>query len=1068
MYINKIFNKIKIMSLIVASLIVLTANKSYAQIGNITFNNINIEQGISQSTVEVIFQDSNGYIWLGTNDGLNRYNGYEFEIYNYEEDTNSISHNGITDITEDESKNIWVGTVQGVNKINTQTNKITNYTEENNKIKDDSTTEIIATEDNKILVGTYEGLSIYNEDKDIFEVILNEENGILSNCIYTIDEDAYGNIWIGTDLGVNKISKDFKVLETYPINSEENSLGESEVYNIYCDDELELVWVGTDSSGLFKINTKTKEITQYINDVNDKYSIPANQIGEIMKDGEGNLWVGTTDGLAVYNNQTDNFSVYKNKIYDKNSLVYNDVRSLMEDREGVIWVGTYSGISIFDTKSSIKHYNAGLDEDYLLNENMVHGVYEDDDGYLWVGTKSNGVNIVDRKNNTSTDINTKNNNIITSDSINDITGYKDLIFIATDDGLIKIDKSNNVMSHYSVDDGLINEKIKDILVDTKGYLWIGTTSGLSILNIETDEIIDMSEYIPTDSYIRYIHQDKKGNYYLGLLKDGGLCFINTNEKTIKYYKNIKGDKDSISSNRIRYINEDSKGNIWIGTSYGLNKLDTKTEKFTRYTTKDGIANNTIYGVLVDDNDNIWISTNKGISKINTNDNTINNLSVTDGLQGNEFNGNASYKSKSGELFFGGTNGLNSFYPSDINKGSNESEILFNGFEINNKNYNTIEGLKLSEKTDTIKIKFFTPIYSSNKNIRYEYNLVGINSNTSITKENYVIYNDLPPGKYTFEVRSIDSRGNISDKISVDFSIKYPIWLSPIDFIIYLLIIIIFVISQKNKVKKLDKLVKKKTKKLQEEMDRNAKLFDKNIKLQENKNSYLINLSHELRTPLNVINSTNQLILGLMKKGSNIENNKLSYYIDISQKNCDRLLKLVNNIVDNTKLQNEMYVINLKEVDIVYVVEETSLALVDYVQSKGIDLIIDPDIEEKTILCDSYEIERCIVNLVGNAAKFTPKGGNITVSVKDLDDKVMISVKDTGIGIDEKYHKTIFDRFSQVTEMSNEAKLGSGLGLTITNQIVKLHKGEIYVESKIGEGSEFVIILPVNPNLEDNE
>ena len=191
--------------------------------------------------------------------------------------------------------------------------------------------------------------------------------------------------------------------------------------------------------------------------------------------------------------------------------------------------------------------------------------------------------------------------------------------------------------------------------------------------------------------------------------------------------------------------------------------------------------------------------------------------------------------------------------------------------------------------------------------------------------------------------------------------------------------------------------------------------------------------------------------------------KLAYYIDISERNCNRLLNLVNNILDNTKLQSRMYTLNLKEVDIIYLVEETSLTLIDYIKSKSIELIIDPEVEEKIILCDDYEIERCIVNLVSNAAKFTPEGGNITITIKDLDDKVMISVLDTGVGIEEKYHKTIFDRFNQVD--NDESKGGSGLGLSITSKIVELHKGEIYVESKVGEGSNFVIILPVDPNKE---
>lgn len=1054
MVIKRHFKKLITTTLVGITVLTPINKLSYAQSKNLIFNNINIEQGISQSTIEAIFQDSEGYIWLGTNDGLNRYNGYEFKIYNYEEYQNSISHNGITDITEDKYGNIWVNTVSGVNKINKKTEKISNYTEINGKIKEDSTTEIIVTKDNNILVGTYEGLNIYNAKEDRFDVILEEKDGILSSCIYSIDEDINGNIWIGTELGLNKLSKDFKVLETYT--------SESEIYNIFCDDENGFVWAGSDSSGLLKIDTKTKEVKQYINNIEDLNSLPANQVGAIIRDSKGNLWVGTTNGLARYNEKNDSFDVYKNKVYDKNSLVYNDVRSIIEDREGVLWVGTYSGISIFDTESSIKYYNAGLDDGYLLSENMVHGIYEDDEGYLWVGSRTKGVNIIDRENNTSKSISMENNNVIQSNSINDITGYKDFIFVATDAGVLKINKKENTIQNYNLEDGLIGENVKDIFVCDKNYLWIGSTNGLNLLDIENDKIIDMTDYVDEGSYVRYVYQGQDGSYYIGFLRDGGLGIIEPNSKETKYYKNIPNDKTSISSNRVRYINEDSKGNIWIGTSYGLNKYDPKTKVFKRYTTSDGIANNTIYGVLVDDNDNIWVSTNKGISQIDTKNNTVNNLSVTDGLQGNEFNGNAAFKSKSGELFFGGINGLNAFYPEDVNSINNKSKVIFDGFKVNDKDYLDINGLKFDNNTENIKIKFFTPVYSSNKNISYEYELIGSNSSKATTKENYVIYNDLLPGKYTFKVRAVDSRGDISDSETIEFSIKYPFWMSPIACFIYLVIAILFIINNKYKLKYLDRLVKSRTKELEEQMIKNEELYNNNIKIEENKNKYLVNLSHELRTPLNVISSTNQLLLELSKK-DNIKSDKLAYYIDISERNCNRLLNLVNNILDNTKLQSKMYTLNLKEVDIIYLVEETSLTLIDYIKSKSIELIIDPEVEEKVILCDDYEIERCIVNLVSNAAKFTPEGGNITITIKDLDDKVMISVLDTGVGIEEKYHKTIFDRFNQVD--NDESKGGSGLGLSITSKIVELHKGEIYVESKVGEGSNFVIILPVDPNKE---
>ena len=275
-----------------------------------------------------------------------------------------------------------------------------------------------------------------------------------------------------------------------------------------------------------------------------------------------------------------------------------------------------------------------------------------------------------------------------------------------------------------------------------------------------------------------------------------------------------------------------------------------------------------------------------------------------------------------------------------------------------------------------------------------------------------------------------------------------------------IIIAIIIYLQINKLKKLDQLVNKRTQELRGEMKKNKQLFEKIIAFEKNKNNYFVNLSHELRTPLNVLSSINQLIKEFTKKDNFITPEKLSYYMGIMDRNCSRLLSLINNLIDHTKIENNSYIINKKDEDIVYLVEETVLDMKDYIEEKGLELIFDTDVEEKVIRCDKVDIERCIINLVGNAVKFTPEGGLIEVLLQDLDDKVKIIVKDNGIGISEEKQKIIFDRFNQVVDESSEQKGGSGLGLTITKQLITLHNGEIYVESEVGVGSEFIIILPV--------
>lgn len=458
-----------------------------------------------------------------------------------------------------------------------------------------------------------------------------------------------------------------------------------------------------------------------------------------------------------------------------------------------------------------------------------------------------------------------------------------------------------------------------------------------------------------------------------------------------------------------------------------------------------------------------MSTNGGISKLSLEDGTFMNFTISDGLQSNEFNGRSSFKSKDGKLFFGGINGFNVFDPDSVELSLFKPEIIFDKFEVNGVAEKYISSKKLKSTDNNIKVSFFTNDYKNSSSAKYYYNLEGGDSEWEISNSNTLLFANLAPGNYTLKVKAITQHGVSSEEASVDFTIKSPFWISNLAIFIYVIIIAIIIYLQINKLKKLDQLVSKRTQELRSEMKKNEKLFEKIIALEKNKNNYFVNMSHELRTPLNVLNSLNQLIKGLSKKDTFITPDKLSYYMDVMERNCSRLLSLINNLIDYAKIENNSYTLNKKDENIVYLVEEIVLDMKDYIEGKGIDLIFDTDTEEKEISCDKLEIERCIVNLLGNAVKFTPEGGLIEVLIQDLKDKVKISVKDSGIGIPEEKQSMIFDKFNQVIDDNSKQKNGSGLGLTITKHLIGLHGGEIYVESKVGEGSEFIIILPVNNN-----
>ena len=1060
MRVNK---KINIILILVCIFSCLKISTSYANIReSFNFKNITIEDGLSQSTVETIYQDSKGYIWIGTNDGLDRYNGYEFKHYKHDKyDKNSIANNYIVDIIEDKNGYIWVSTIGGLSRINPDKDEIKNYysKEDSGNLSNSNLWQILCTKDNRLIASTIDGLNVYDKNKDKFTRILYKEGELPSQYIYSLEEDINGHIWVGTDNGLVELDKDLNIVKSY-----QDAIGDSDVYNVY-DDSKGNIWVCTLDNGLFKINLDDKSVENYKNN-NSKISIPSNNVRDIISDSEGKLWIATDKGLCTFDYEREEFITYNKKSYQSNSLIDDEIFCLLKDSSGLIWIGTYSGISRFNPNSNFTHFKLDPYEDNSISGNVIHGIYEDDDKTLWIGTNKSGVNIINGE--SIKHLNKENSNIV-SDLIEDITGFKNYIFIGTNEGLsvlVKNDKTakNYTITNYTTKDGLPSNKIRSLFIDSKGYLWIGTNKGLAILDINNNKIIDITYILDemgvSDKFIRAVYEDSKGNYYIGCFLEGGLIKINPNTKEYKIYKNIENDDSSISNNSIRYINEDLYGNILVGTSHGINILNLSTDKFNHYTEKDGLINNTIYGILVDKNNGIWMSTNAGISKLSTEDATFKNFTITDGLQSNEFNGRACFKSKDGNMYFGGINGFNVFNSQDIELSTFEPKVIFDNFEINGTNKKDISNIKFKSNENNIKINFFTNDYKNTKTTQYYYKLEGLENEWNMTNSNSLVFANLGSGDYTLKIKTITQHGVMSDESSVHFTINPPIWRSNYAICIYLILIIISILRYMHKVNTLDRLVNERTNKLRKEMEKNEQLFKKVLSLEQNKNNYFVNLSHELRTPLNVLSSINQLIKEFTKKDNFITPEKLSYYMGIMDRNCYRLLGLINNLIDHTKIENNSYIINKKDEDIVYLVEETVLDMKDYIEEKGLELIFDTDIEEKVIRCDKVDIERCIINLVGNAVKFTPEGGLIEVLLQDLDDKVKIIVKDNGIGISEENQKIIFDRFNQVVDESSEQKGGSGLGLTITKQLITLHNGEIYVESEVGVGSEFIIILPV--------
>ena len=1047
------------------------------------FTNITVKEGLSQGSVYSILKDKDGYMWFGTNDGLNRFDGYNYTVIKSSDKDETTPHPGIIgSIVEDNYGYLWIGTSSGLSRLNKKTLKVERIDADVNDPKKTSSKHIwdlyIDSSDN-LWVGTENGLNKYDFKTGEFKKYFSEENNlntISGNYITSIMEGKKGEIWLGTKEGVSILDeKTDKV--TRVSNKVDKSLPSDNIIKLYKDSK-DNMWVSTQEKGVVKYDLNTEK-ADLLKNVNKLYGSEKFAINSMYEDEYENVWLGSKGGLIKYSLVNGEIDSFQNKPYDPESLVNNSIQSVYRDDDGLMWIGTYSGISIVDPGQKFTHYKRDLGSKNTLSSNSMSGIYEDDEGILWIGTTNDGLNKFDRSTGEITQFkfDQNNPNSLPSNTVFQVIGdEKGNIWVATKEGIAKINKETGKIKVFKHEDGknsLSNNDVKELFIDNKGLMWIGTREGLEVFNMEKEEFTNLN-YILTknnieEMYIRRIFQDSKNNYWIATGWNGGLIKLDVNKKEVINYKSEDKGKTSISNNAIKGINEDSEGNIWLTTSVGLNKLDVKTGQFKVFTEEDGLANNYVYGVLIDEHDNIWVSTNGGLSKYDKKTNRFENFTYVDGIQSNEFNGTSEFKSKSGEMFFGGVNGITAFYPKNIygEEGANP-KVTISDFKVYNNNNIRLNGdVELRHNENTFSFEFFLPDYRKLGDVSYEYMLEGLDENWIFSGErNYVNYTNIKPGNYTFKVRSRNRNGKISEATEVKIKVKKAWYNSTLAYIIYIILLLSAGYFIFNYVKILNGLVRQRTNELNRELVEKEAIYNELLKHEKFRNTYLVNLSHELRTPLNVILSSEQLIGSLNSNDNGIEKKDLKKYMSIIKKNSKTLLKVINDLIDNSRIQAGAYTLKIEETDIVYLVEEITLSMKSYIESNEIDLIIDPEIEEKLIECDKTNIERCVINLVSNAVKFTKKHGTIFVGIEEHGDFIDIIVRDSGVGIPKEQQDIIFDRFAKLEAQVSSKHCSSGIGLTLVKNLVELHNGKISLVSEVNKGSEFRITLPIKYNKKD--
>jgi signal transduction histidine kinase/ligand-binding sensor domain-containing protein/DNA-binding response OmpR family regulator len=1045
-----------------------------AQPNHLTFDNFTLEDGLSNNIIHCALQDSRGYMWFGTNHGVTRFDGYKFTSFRSSPtDTNSLSGLLVRVIYEDRAGNLWIGTESGgLNLFDREKERFIHVLADFSDSTIGSSVKTIAEDKSGVLwIGTNIGIKAFDPKKKIvktYSTLYDNPDSPSDNYIRVLQFDNLGKLWVGTNKGLDifdpQTGRFQKVYHAEPKLKDE-------IWEIYSDPQGN-IWVGTYNNGLFVFEPGIYHGKQVIL---DKKNDRSNTVRSVICDKSGLYWIGSRGGLYSYNPKRNNAVLFENDESDSKSLVHNSILDIATDIKGDIWICTRGGISLMVPERQIfQHFKALPDNSNYLNNSEVYAIWTDSNtGNIWLGTDKGGVNILNRKNGKYSYL-TRNSGNPNSISSNCIKAFMDdgegNIWIGTFRGGINVyNLKSKRFSYYrnepSNPNSLSHNVVWALYRDKKGNIWVGCETGLERFDPATKQFIHYRN-IDQSQQVLWINEDASGDLWMG---QGSRTTI-FNPQT--------GATVSIAEQG-RWFYQDTKGRYWIATlNNGLVLYDKIKGTKKYYDEKDGLPNNQVFHIIEDYNGYLWLSTANGLACFNPQNEEFINYDVKDGLQDNQFLYGAGHKTASGEIIFGGINGFNIFDPRQVIKNTYKPPIVITDFKIFNKSVgindshavlsksiSVTDQISIPYKFNVVTFEFAALNYAKSERNRYKYKLDGFEKEWIESGfHRTATYTNLDPGEYTFRVLASNNDNVWNEEgISLRVNILPPYWktwwfktiiLLIICGVIYLLIV--FIVNRE---------------KLKHELVFERVRAKKLHEIEMMKLRFFTNISHEIRTPLT-------LIIGPLEKI--LQNNKLPDEIkgnlELMQKNAKQLHKLINQLLDYRKIEAGKLKLELSKGDIVGFVRELVNSFSDFAKDKGVKIKFNTVNNQLHVLFDADKMEKILNNLLSNALKFTDKGGSIIVNLALIFDNtdgagnnreeekyIEIVVKDTGIGIPEPSLEKIFTRFFQ--SPGNKEKTGTGIGLALTHELVKLHKGQIFVESKPGKGSKFTLRIPYKTELD---
>jgi signal transduction histidine kinase/ligand-binding sensor domain-containing protein/DNA-binding response OmpR family regulator len=1079
-----------------------------AQTGQYSFSHLDISNGLSHNQVNAILRDNKGFMWFGTMSGLNRFDGYNFKVFRHKiGDSTSLSDDLVNGIMDGPDGKLWINTSggqnifdpvtgifftntatylqqlsmlpgnvldivrdtlgdywflqpeQGVTRYRVAARKAQRVIQSQPNQQAQEITDIAIDSRNKLWVVRRNGVleqvnATTHRVMASYTALFNSNQGALLN--YRLFVDAAGGVWIfalseqrgvfyfdpvsGNPAGAGP------VLHHLHTGAAKGTLNNNLITGIQQDNSGG-IWISTDHGGINIVNTKTWQVRYLVNNADDSKSLSQNSINAIYRDQAGIVWVGTyKKGLNYYHEGIIKFPVYRHQPSDQWSLPFDDVNRFVEDDKGNLWIGTNGGgLIYFDrqhgTWQTFKHNAANTNS---ISNDVIVSLCIDHEKKLWIGSYFGGLDCYDGQRFTHYKHDPDVPGSISDNRIWEI--YEDAqrqLWIGTlSGGLNRFDRDKKIFHHYKTGDpnSILSNYITAITEDREGNLWVGTGFGISVLNRKTDRFV--------------------------------------------YYNYNISDSASLSNNNIITFFEDSRGMMWIGTREGLNLYDKVSGGFRHFRMEDGLPGNVILTILEDDEHNLWISTPNGISKAVVSATgpghknmylQFTNYDERDGLQGREFNENAALKTRRGELLFGGANGFNIINPRAITHNTFIPPVVLTDFQVFDKsievgevinkrvllpqNISAAEQLVLKYYENVFSLEFAALSFSNPEKNRYAYKLEGFHKDWFATdgRQRKATFTNLDPGDYVFRVKASNDDGLWNEQgVALRIRILPPFWKTIPAFILYALLLAAILVFAR-------RLIIQRAR-MRFRMEQQKKEADQLHELDMMKLKFFTNVSHEFRTPLSLIMAPAEKMI----KQATDEGQKKQF--QLIYRNAKRLLGLVNQLMDFRKLEMQELRLHPATGNIVHFVKELVYSFTDIAEKKNITYTFHASIEELDISFDPDKLERIMFNLLSNAFKFTSEKGTVAVAMgrQEVEEQqyVQIKVSDSGIGIPKAEQDKIFERFFQYETPGSILNQGSGIGLAISKEFVRLHNGMLTVDSEPDKGTTFTILLPVTTPAEN--